>query len=216
MGGDYYYDSTALSLSIESPNDPGDKLDIPANNLPPAATVDAKRFAASQAGKPQAVLDQIHVSDPNYEIARLYSFRNSSPDPSSGYFLYKGQSYQGVDLTDVPAKDLDNVSYVPASADSQIPGEQIRIQANDGKAWSPWSQPVTWSTSENRSPEVDNGNQYFSARSWNERIPIATLFQASDPDDDPIQSYNFWNGKKDGSGYFYYKRDVYQLSLIHI
>jgi len=176
-------------------------------NWTPDVRLFPRSFLHNQAGKPQPVSGLFWASDQDRDPIVFYRFTDAGTDPASGYFTYKGVSYQGKALPDVPASDLAQVSYVPGISGKP---DKISIVVSDGIATSD-AVTVTWQTSPNNKPVVNNSNQVFATATTGKAVPVRTLFSVTDADYDPIVWYNFFDANpKPESGFFRYKGVDYQ------
>ena len=122
-------------------------------------------------------------SDANNDTPVHYEFWDSTPD--NGRFR--------VGLVDQAANAAITVSAAQLGSTSFITGlsgsDQLWVRAFDGFVWSDWDAFTI--TVPNRAPSVTAGNQTVAKFAQ----PAAnTLASATDPDNDAITAYQFWDG----------------------
>ena len=128
------------------------------------------------------------MSDPDGDAITSYQFYDAS---GNGHFVVNGVAQSASTIITVTAAQLAQTTYqVGGSAD------QLYVQASDGMLWSGWQGFVATAPID-RAPVVTVSNQTLT---YGQTVSASSLFSVSDPDGDPITTYDFYDAT--GSGHF--------------
>ena len=159
-------------------------------NHPPAASA-SDQVVAKHVSLDAASL--FSVSDPDNDSITAYRFWDGTPNPLSGHFAINGVA-QGVNqIIDVSAAQLSQTTF-----DTGTLADDLWVQVYDGTAWSAWTEFHL--THVNQAPVTSASDQSVAK---NASLDVSSLFSVSDPDNDSITAYHFWDGSSDpASGHF--------------
>jgi hypothetical protein len=140
----------------------------------------------------------------SFSAASLFSATDANNDPitqyqvwdssaGSGYFTVNGVTQPATTAITLPASQLSQLSFVAGAGT-----ETFMVHASDGLAWSPW-QSFTVTVPNNLPIVTANSVTAGSGQS----VAGASLLSVSDPDNDVISQYQFWDSTATlSSGYF--------------
>ena len=162
----------------------------------PGPTVTGSNITATTLGQSFAASNLFTYSDPSNQAATEYDFRNAGT--GGGYFALNGTPLAAGQDIDITAAQLPQLAY-----HSGVGTDTLYVQANDGSLWSIWSAPFTVTGA---APSPGDTGPVVTASNVDlgkgQTTPAASsLFQASDPDGDPITEYAFWDTGA-GGGHF--------------
>jgi hypothetical protein len=149
------------------------------------------------AGQTVAASSLFSVTDPNGYAISDYQFWDSTQDPGSGHFYVNGVQQAPGAVIDVPASQLDQVTFVSGSI-----GNFLQVRAFDGVSWSgpddgAWA-PFNLGV---QTPVVTTSDISVAP---GQSVAASGLLSASAPGGGPITEYQFWDSTRDpASGHFY-------------
>ena len=169
----------------------------PPPNAAPTVTITKANVTPSHGTTTIAASSFFSASDPDGDTIQSYEFWDSGLDPNSGRFILGGTA-QGTDVAiPVTAANLANLRFKPGSV-----SDQLWVRAFDGTAWSTWKS-FNVAPPPNAAPTVSITNANVAPSHGTTSFAASAFFSATDPDDDTIQSYEFWDSGLDpNSGYF--------------
>src|SRR5205807_2603976 len=128
------------------------------------------------------------ASDPDSDALTTYDFYDAT---GYGHFAVNGVAQAAGTIITVTAAQLAQTSYQVGGA-----ADQLYVQASDGTLWSGW-QGFVLTPGPNHAPVAAASNVTLLHKA---SIAAASLFTASDPDNDAITSYQFYDAA--GNGHF--------------
>ena len=129
------------------------------------------------------------VSDPDGDAITSYQFYDAS---GNGHFVVNGVAQAASTIITVTAAQLAQTSYQSGSG-----ADQLYVQASDGTLWSGWQGFVAFAPVD-RAPVVTVSN--VAVPRGQASYSASSLFSVSDPDGDPITTYQLYDAS--GSGHF--------------
>jgi hypothetical protein len=158
---------------------------VPGPNRAPVVTAPNATLTHNQS---VAASSLFTASDPDGDAIAGYQFYDAT---GNGHFVVNGVAQAaGVAIT-VTAAQLAQTSYQSGSG-----ADQLYVQASDGTLWSGW-QGFVATAPVDRAPVVTPSSQTLT---YGQTVSASSLFTVSDPDGDPITSYQFYDAT--GSGHF--------------
>jgi hypothetical protein len=133
------------------------------------------------------------ASDPFNDAITQYDFWNMGT--GGGHFVLNNQVLGASQENLVSASQLSQTTYQSGSGT-----DTLWVRVSDGSQWSPWSQSLTVTAPIDTGPTVVPTSTNISA-THNQSFAVSSLFIASDPFNDPITQYDFWN-MGSGGGHF--------------
>jgi hypothetical protein len=133
------------------------------------------------------------ASDPFNDTIIQYDFWNMGS--GGGHFAVNGVTLGANQDNYVSAAQLTQTTYQSGSGT-----DTLWVRVSDGKEWSPWSQSFTVTAPIDTGPTVTPASADISV-THNQSLPASSLFTASDPFNDTIIQYDFWN-MGSGGGHF--------------
>ncbi len=140
--------------------------------------------------------DLISASDPDGDPIVTYFFKDITPQAGSGYIWVAGATPPAGDLITVSAADLSSV-WFRGGTTASLDDMQVRAFDSFGGV-SNWADISLLTTAPNSPPVAAAADA--SVRP-NQAVAASTLFTVSDPNNDAITQYHFWDGGTAG-GYF--------------
>src|SRR3984893_14869230 len=139
------------------------------------------------------------VTDPDNHPITAYEFWDSTRDPNSGHFVVNGVVQPAGTVIDVTAAQLAQTSFVTGSVSNAL-----QVRAFDGFSWSAadnaaWA-PFNVNVPANHPPVVTTADLNLAQHVT---VAASSLFSVTDPDNNPITAYEFWDSTRDpNSGHF--------------
>jgi hypothetical protein len=139
------------------------------------------------------------ATDPDNHPITAYEFWDSTRDPNSGHFFVSGVMQQAGTVIDVTAAQLAQTSFVTGSVSNAL-----QVRAFDGFSWSAadnaaWA-PFNVNVPANHPPVVTTADLNLAQHVT---VAASSLFSVTDPDNNPITAYEFWDSTRDpNSGHF--------------
>ncbi len=138
-----------------------------------------------------AATDLFSATDPDGDPITAYQFMDSTDALTSGYWIVDRLRSAG-QVIDVTPAQLATASFLVGST-----SDQLMVRASDGVAWSDWKS-FTLTVANDNAPIVA-ATDYTATQ--NQSIAAASLFSATDPDNDAITEYQLRDLNTDpGSG----------------
>src|SRR5262249_34609592 len=110
-----------------------------------------------------------------------------------GHFVLNGATQGSNQEIDVIASRLGQLTYQSGS------GDTLWVRAYDGTAWGPWSHALPVTAPVDTRPVVTSVSNINTTAG--QIFAASNLFTASDPFNDPIEQYDFWDTGS-GGGHF--------------
>jgi hypothetical protein len=167
------------SFTVTAPIDTG-----PVETISNLTATHGESFAASSL---------FSYSDPVGSAATEYSFWDTGT--GGGYFALNGTALGANQNNIITAAQLSQLTYQSGAGT-----DTLWVRANDGTLWGPWSNAFTVTAPIDTGPVVIPTSTNVSA-AHNQSFAASSLFSASDPFNDAITEYDFWNAGT-GGGYF--------------
>ncbi|WP_420971556.1 AIDA repeat-containing protein [Bradyrhizobium sp. B120] len=160
---------------------------------PDAAPVVTAQNVTANHGETSALASSLFsVSDAENDTMTQYAFWDTG---GSGHWVVNGVAQAANVEIDVSAANLSQVSYVFGPGGSTP--DTLYVRANDGQKWSTW-------TAFTASPGIDDPPvvtaQNVTANHGQFSALASSLFSVSDPENDAITQYAFWD--TGGSGHW--------------
>ena len=164
-------------------------------HLTNAAPVAQATDATILTGETVAAAGLYSVSDADGDAVAKVEFWDDVA--GGGYFRVNGVQQGAAQAIPVSAADLANAEYVGGASGGT---ERVWVRANDGLEWGAWK---AWNITTalhipNAAPVVTASN---STVLLNDAVAAASLFAATDADNDLITQYEFWDSTA-GNGHF--------------
>jgi probable HAF family extracellular repeat protein len=147
---------------------------------------------SAQHGQSFAAQSLFTASDPDGDTITQYGFWNTGS--GGGHFVLNGVLQPSNQEVDVSATQLAPLTYQSGSGTNTL-----WVRAYDGMVWGPWSQALTVTAPIDTGPTVASVSNITTVS--NQTFAASTLFTASDPFNDPIEQYDFWDAGM-GGGHF--------------
>jgi hypothetical protein len=163
---------------------------LPPQNNAPVVTVNNLTPGKTMSSIAGASL--FSVSDADGDAVTQYRFFDGTL--GNGRFLLDGGEQVEHQNITINAADLADFSYRTSTTGT---GDTLWVQAFDGTAWGAWKS-FTVGAPQNNAPQVTVSDRQESA---NTAIAASTLFTVSDPDNDPISRYQFWDSTSGGGAF---------------
>src|SRR6516164_10823113 len=157
---------------------------------PPAVTV--SNLIATH-GQSFAASSLFTATDPDGDAITDYDLWDTGS--GGGHFALNNHVLGANQDNYVSAAQLGQTSYVSGSGT-----DTLWVRVSDGKEWSPWSQSFTVTAPIDTGPTVMPATANISVI-HNQSLAASSLFMASDPFNDAITQYDFWN-MGSGGGHF--------------
>jgi hypothetical protein len=131
------------------------------------------------------------ASDPDLDSITKYQLYDADINAASGSFKIGGVTQGALQVLDVTAANLGNVTWAPGSV-----GDTIYVRASDGLLWSDW-KVITVNAPPNAAPVVTGGpvNPLHGVTS----LPVTTLFGTTDADNDAMTQYQLYDASVDAA-----------------
>jgi hypothetical protein len=131
------------------------------------------------------------ASDPDLDSITKYQLYDADINAASGSFKIGGVTQGALQVLDVTAANLGNVTWAPGSV-----GDTIYVRASDGLLWSDW-KVITVNAPPNAAPVVTGGpvNPLHGVTS----LPVTTLFGTTDADNDAMTRYQLYDASVDAA-----------------
>jgi autotransporter passenger strand-loop-strand repeat protein len=150
----------------------------------PVVTPTQANFAALH-GQSFAASSLFTASDPFGDPITQYDFWDSGT--GGGHFTVTNQTLSANRDNYVAPSQLAQTTYQSGSG-----ADTLWVRVSDGTQWSPWSQSFTVTAPFDTGPTVTPVSASISA-THNQSFAVSSLFTASDPFNDAITQYDFWD-----------------------
>jgi hypothetical protein len=145
--------------------------------------------------------DSIHVAGPLYTVTdadndtmTAYQLWDSTADPTSGHFAMGGVAQPAGQAIDVTPSQMANTVFVAGYG-----MDHLWVRAFDGLLWSDWQDFYAGAPADH-APVITT---YGFTTLRDQSIFMSALFGVTDPDNDAITAYQFWDSTADPtSGHF--------------
>jgi prophage maintenance system killer protein len=169
------------SFTVTGPVDTGPVV------TPASSTISATHGQSFQASS------LFTVSDPFNDPMTQYDFWDTGA--GGGYFALNGQALAAKQDNYVSASQLAQVTYQSGAGT-----DTLWVRASDGIQWSAWTSGLPVTGPVDTGPVVTPASSNISAM-HGQSFQASSLFTASDPFNDPMTQYDFWDTGA-GGGYF--------------
>jgi beta-glucanase (GH16 family) len=165
-------------------------INTPQHHVP---VVTAPDVAATH-GQGLAASALFSVSDADGDTITKYQFWDSTTDPASGHWVVNGVAQGTNQAIEVTAAQLAQTTFQSGSG-----SDDLWVRAFDGFDWSGWKEfhvnaPV------DQKPVVSGSD---ASLTLNSSVAVTSLFSVSDPENDPIVQFEFWDSNPAAtSGHF--------------